>query len=348
MNKRPVNGTKKISLSGLAEITGGRLEGDGSVDIHGVCSIDCPRAGYIAMALGGVKLDWEDALEIPAALIAAGKIDGIDLPLIVHKNPRLAFTIALRHFHPDRPPPAGVNPNALVAQGAKVDPTACIGPFAVIENGASIGAEADIGAGCYIGARTIIGERTKLHPNVTVLHDVVIGARCIFHSGVIIGGDGFGFTPTADGNLKVPQVGKVIIGNDVEIGANTTIDRATLDETVIADDVKIDNGVQVAHNVKIGPHTRIAAQVGISGRTIIEGNVVIAGQAGFQNGIRVGEGTVVAGRAAVTRNVPPGSRISGYPARDHREALRLLAAQNRLPEIIERLDAIEKQLEIND
>jgi UDP-3-O-[3-hydroxymyristoyl] glucosamine N-acyltransferase len=340
-----VNGTEKISLAELAELTGGELEGDGGVEIHGVCSIDRPRAGYIALALAGARFDWADALEIPAALIASGKIKGIDLPLIIHDDPRLAFTIALRHFHPDVSPHAGVSPGALVADEAKVDPTASVGPFAVIENDASIGAEADIGAGCYIGANSVIGEKTKLYPNVTVLHDVIIGARCIIHSGVVIGSDGFGFTPTAAGNLKVPQIGKVIIGNDVEIGANCTIDRATLDETVIADDVKIDNLVQVAHNVKIGPHTRIAAQAGISGRAIIEGNVVIAGQAGFQNGIRVGEGSMIAGQAGVTRNVPPGSRVSGYPARDHRDALRLLAAQNRLPEIIERLDAIEKQLE---
>lgn len=341
-----MNAIDEITLSELADKTGGKPEGDGSVVIRGVCSLDRPRADHIAMALAETRINWKDSLEIPAALIVSERIEELDLPMIVHQNPRLAFTIALRHFHQPESPAPGIDPNALVAHGAEVDPTASVGPYCVIEAGAIIGAEVEIGAGCYIGKGSVIGENAKLYPNVVVLHDVVIGARCIIHPGVVIGSDGFGFTPTEDGNLKVPQVGKVIIGNDVEIGANSTIDRATLDETVIADDVKIDNLVQIAHNVKIGPHTRIAAQAGISGRTIIEADVVIAGQAGFQNGIKVGRGSMVGGQAGVTRNVPAGSRVSGYPARDHRLALKLLAAQNRLPEIIERLDAIEKQLAI--
>jgi UDP-3-O-[3-hydroxymyristoyl] glucosamine N-acyltransferase len=190
----------------------------------------------------------------------------------------------------------------------------------------------------------VIGKDTKLHPNVTILNDVTIGERCIFNSGVIIGSDGFGFTPTPDGNIKVPQVGTVVIGNDVELGANTCVDRATLDATRIGNDVKVDNLVQIAHNVQIGEHTRIAAQVGISGRAIIESNVVIAGQAGFQNGIVVGEGCIVGGKAGVTKHVKPGSRISGYPARDHKTALLIQAATNKLPDLIERLNKIERQL----
>jgi UDP-3-O-[3-hydroxymyristoyl] glucosamine N-acyltransferase len=176
------------------------------------------------------------------------------------------------------------------------------------------------------------------------MHDVTIGARCIVHPGAVIGSDGFGYTPVDGENLKVPQVGRVEIGDDCEIGANVTIDRATLDATVIENDVKIDNLVQVAHNVRIGAHTRIAAQAGLSGRVIIEDNVVIAGQAGFNNGIRVGKGSVVGGQAGVTRSLPPGSEVSGYPARDHRKALQLLAAQNRLPEILDRLERLERRI----
>jgi len=335
----------KITLADLAELTGGTAQGDGNTVISGVCSIENPVKGRIAMVLTPASIAWNEIPELPSALIVSEIIDQPDLPQLIHGKPRLAFTHTLRHFYTEDEFEHGVDPNAFVSLDAKVDPTASIGPFAVIGAKARIGRNVIIGAGCYIGARSKLGAGTRIYPNVSILHDVTIGARCIVQSGVVIGGDGFGFTPTVDGNIKVPQIGRVEIGNDVEIGANSTIDRATLDATKIGNDVKIDNLVQVAHNVQIGDHTRIAAQVGLSGRTIIEKNVVIAGQAGFQNGIRVGEGSIVGGQAGVTRHVKPGSRISGYPARDHKEALLLLAAQNRLPDILRRLDLIEKRLE---
>jgi UDP-3-O-[3-hydroxymyristoyl] glucosamine N-acyltransferase len=335
---------RKITLSELAGLTGSTVHGSGDTVIFGVCSLDNPREGNIALAVGSAVGLLKESPVKPTALIVSGPVEGLEIPFLVHKDPRLAFTIALRHFHREPSIKQGIDPNAFVSLDALIDPTVTVGPFAVIEPRVVIGREVVIGAGCYIGERTTIGDHTKIHPNVAVMHDVTIGSRCIIHPGVVIGSDGFGFTPTGDENLKVPQVGRVEIGDDVEIGANTTIDRATIDATVIGNDVKIDNLVQIAHNVQIGDHTRIAAQAGISGRTVIENNVVIAGQAGFQNGIRVGEGSVVAGQAGVTRHVKPGSRVSGYPARDHREALQLLAAQNRLPEILERLEKLEKQI----
>ncbi len=342
------SGEAKISLAKLAELIGGRVIGDAGVSIAGVCSLDHPRAGHIALAVQPCKFQREGGRDIPAALIVSKPEDRGDVALLVHENPRLVFTRALIHFYDKKETISGIDPHALIAPDAEVDESAWVGPFAVVDSGAKIGAGARIGSGCFVGARSVIGEGTNLYPNVSVLHDVRIGSRCIVHSGAVIGSDGFGFTPTAEGNIKVPQIGRVEIGNDVEIGANTTIDRATLDATVIGDDVKIDNLVQVAHNVEIGAHTRIAAQAGLSGRVIIESDVVIAGQAGFQNGIRVGKGSVVGGQAAVTRHVPPSSRVSGYPARDHKKALQLLAAQNRLPEIIERLERIERKLDKKD
>jgi len=333
-----------ITLAKLAELTGGTVEGNVDVLIRGVCSLDHPRADHIALAINPSTVIHEAGAENPAAYIVAKPVEIPGASLLVHENPRLAFTIALRHFYAEEQTEGGIDPKAQVAPDADVRPSAHIGPFAVVESKAKIGERAAIGAGCFIGARSVIGDDTRLHANATVLHDVAIGKRCIIHSGAVIGSDGFGFTPTESGNLKVPQIGRVEIGDNVEIGACTTIDRATLDATRIGDDVKIDNLVQIAHNVQIGPHTRIAAQAGLSGRVIIEGNVVIAGQAGFQNGIRVGEGSVVAGRAGVTRHVPPRSRVSGYPARDHKKALQLMAAQNRLPEILERLENIERML----
>jgi UDP-3-O-[3-hydroxymyristoyl] glucosamine N-acyltransferase len=223
-----------------------------------------------------------------------------------------------------------------------------VSAFTHVEQSAQIGPAVQIWPGCYIGRNVIIGAETKIYPNVVVMQDVTIGTRCIIHPGAVIGSDGFGFVPTKSGNVKVPQIGRVIIGDDVEIGANTTIDRATLDSTIISDDVKIDNLVQIAHNVKIGPHTRIAAQAGMSGRVEIAENVVIGGQAGFGNGIKIGANSLVGARAGVIGDVPAGNKVSGYPARDHRKALRLLALQNRLPEIFERLEDLERRVSGGD
>ena len=333
-----------ITLSELAAMTGGRVVGNGDTRIEGVCSLDHSKGGHIALALDPSRIRWKEDEERPCALIVPGPAPVLEMPCLIHEEPRYAFTVALRHFHQEIGPSPGIHSKAVVDADAEVSPDASIGPFAVIAAGARIGPRAQIGAGSYVGHSSVIREDTRLYPNVTVMHDVTIGARCIVHPGAVIGSDGFGYTPVDGENLKVPQVGRVEIGDDCEIGANVTIDRATLDATVIENDVKIDNLVQVAHNVRIGAHTRIAAQAGLSGRVIIEDNVVIAGQAGFNNGIRVGKGSVVGGQAGVTRSLPPGSEVSGYPARDHRKALQLLAAQNRLPEILDRLERLERRI----
>jgi UDP-3-O-[3-hydroxymyristoyl] glucosamine N-acyltransferase len=336
--------TEIASLADLANITGGQVDGNPDILISGVCSLDNPRSGCIAMALEGVNFSWTPDQERPSALIVANKIPGINLPLILHRNPRLAFTVVLRHLYDEIVHEPGIHPTAVVDPSAVIAKTAWIGPFVVVESDAHIDAGVQIWPGCFIGKNSRIGSETRIYPNVVVMHDVGIGARCIIQPGVVIGSDGFGFTPAADGNLKVPQIGTVTIGDDVEIGANTTIDRATLDATEIADDVKIDNLVQVAHNVKIGTHTRIAAQVGLAGHVRIGANVVIGGQAGFKDGTSAGENTMIAARAGVIGDIPPRSRVSGFPARDHRKELRVLAVRNRLPEILDRLEELERRI----
>ena len=333
---------KNITLRELAEMVGGRVEGNGETVLSGVCSLENPKEGHIGFVVGSAKLSKEK--QKPAALIVTCAPEGINLPLLIHPDPRVAFTRALKVFYGEEKREGGVDPRAVVDGSAKVDPTAWVGPFAVVEGEAEIRAGAEIWPGCYVGRRSVIGAETKLLPNVVVMHDVEIGARCIIHPGAVIGSDGFGFTRTEKGNEKVLQVGKVIIGDDVEIGANSTIDRATLDATVIGNDVKIDNLVQIAHNVRIGEHTRIAAQTGVSGRVEIGAEVVIGGQAGFQNGVKIGDRSIVGGQAGVIGDVPEGSKVSGYPARDHRKAMRILALQNRLPEVMERLENLEREI----
>jgi len=291
-------------------IIGGDVVGDGDIVITGACSLENPARNQITFAVKPSDIGEINENNAPGAVIASEKIDGISIPTVIHTKPRLGFTLALRYFYPDRISTGKIHLAAVIADGAVIDPTAEIGPNAVIETGASIGAGTIIGPGCYVGKNTSIGENTLLYPNVTVMHDVSIGSGCIFHPGVVIGSDGFGYETTPDHNLKMPQVGRVEIGNNVEIGANSTVDRATLDATIISDDVKLDNLVQIAHNVKIGPHTRIAAQAGLSGRADIGANVVIAGQAGFNNGVKVGDGSVVGGQAGVTGDVRPGKMVS--------------------------------------
>jgi UDP-3-O-[3-hydroxymyristoyl] glucosamine N-acyltransferase len=341
-----VTSLKKKTLSELSDLFGGYVEGDGAVVITGVCSLDNQKAGCIALAENPERIKWAKNAERPGALIVGKSIDVKGLPLLVADNPRLVFTKALRHFYPEDEFEGGVDPSAVVSSEAVIDETAWVGPCVVIESGARIESGVRVGASCYMGERVEIGKGSYLHPNVTILKDVKVGKRCIFQSGAVIGSDGFGYTPTSEGNIKVPQVGGVIIGDDVEIGANTAIDRATLDMTIIENDVKIDNLVQVAHNVRIGEHTRIAAQTGITGRVTIEKDVVVGGQAGFQNGITVGEGSRIGGRAGVTKSVPKKSTISGYPADDHKKTLQLLALQKRLPEVMSRLKEIERKLDM--
>jgi len=335
---------KNITLGELASIIKGEAVGDIGYRIVGACSIENPVAHHITFAVdpgGVVELDKAKA---QVAVIVGEKVDGISIPMIVHKNPRLGFTLALRYFHPAARGSGNRHIKAVISEKAHVDPTADVGPFAVIEAGARVGAGSIIGVGCYVGENSVIGEDTRLYPNVTVMHDVKIGSGCILHPGVVIGSDGFGFEATQDGNIKMPQVGRVEIGNNVEVGANTTIDRATLDATVISDDVKLDNLVQIAHNVKIGSHTRIAAQAGLSGRAVIGENVVVAGQAGFNNGVNVGDNSVIGGRAGVVGNVKAGTMVSGYPAREHEKSKKIIAATMRLPQLMEKVERLEKEL----
>ncbi len=334
--------TIKYTLGKLAEITGGEITGRPEIEILGVCSLDNPRSEHITFVDKPQNIgSWPEG-KIPGALIVRKKSGLSGIPELVHDNPRLCFAEIMRLFHPTHQPTPGISKGAVVSETARVHSSSYIGPNAVIFDMAGIGEDVVIGAGCFVGERVEIGSGTKLHPNVTILNDVRIGSKCIIHSGVVIGSDGFGFIPGKNGSLKVPQVGTVEIGNDVEIGANTTIDRATLDVTIIEDGVKLDNLVQIAHNVRVGRGTMMAAQCGLPGRVVIEEGVVIGGQAGFANGVRVGAGTVIGGRSGITKDIPPGSKVSGYPLTEHSKQLKIQAVTKKLPEMLIRLTELEE------
>ena len=264
------------------------------------------------------------------------------------KNPSLALAILCELVEKLMvpPPTPGVHPSAVIDPTAKVHPTAAIGPLCVVEAGAEIGPEAHLVASVYVGPKAKIGAATRLYPQVTIQRFCEVGARCILHSGVVIGADGFGYESTAEGHYKVPQIGNVVIEDLVEMGANSAVDRARFASTRIGRGTKIDNLVQIGHNVTIGQHCFICALVGVSGSTKIGNYVVLAGQVGMVGHIELGDYTQVGGQAGISKSWPAKSKITGSPAMEFRAQRRMDALQRRLPELFTRITDLESRLGI--
>ena len=333
------------TLAELAAELNGQLVGDGSVVIHDVAGIREALQGditFIANSRYEAYLDETRA----SAVICARDSRQAEVPLVLVDNPYLSFQQAVRIFRPDRDRPGpGVHPTAAVSEGAMLGRDVSIGAWCVVESGARIGDHAVVMAQSYIGARVEIGADSYLYPRVAVREDCVIGQRCILHPGVVVGSDGFGFVLDQGRYHKVPQVGNVVIGDDVEIGANTTIDRATTHCTKIGDGTKIDNLVQIGHNVVIGKHCIIVAQVGISGSTELEDYVTLGGQTGLVGHIRVGQGAMVGGQSGVTKSIGRKAVVSGTPAMPHGPWKRVQALLQRLPLMFQRLRDVEERVE---
>lgn len=264
------------------------------------------------------------------------------MPRIVVRDVYSALAAVLPRLYPERRPEPGVHPTAVIGAGARLGREVVIEAYAVIGAGAVIGERARIGAHAVVGEECVVGEEAVLHPHVTLYPRVVVGARTILHSGVRAGVDGFGYVWAEGAHRKVAQVGRCLIGADVEIGANTTIDRGSIGDTEIGDGVKIDNLVHLGHNVRVGEHSIIVAQVGVSGSTKLGRGVTLGGQAGLAGHIEVGDKATIAAQAGVFGSVEPGAVVSGYPARPHKEALRAQAALFRLPRLMKRLRALER------
>lgn len=339
---------KRISLAELAEILGGRLDGVApGPAITGIAALaDATPSDITFLSDAKNYAKHLDQLKetCAAAVIAPEKAGELPLPSIRFTNPYQGFLKALRFFHPDIRPRQGIHATAFVDETADVHPTAIIGPMAVVDERAVVEAGAWIGAQAHIGRDAFVGADAKLHAGVKLLERCRVGPRCIINAGTVIGSDGFGFLSTAEEHIKIPQVGNVEIGADVEIGSNVTIDRATMGSTRVGDGTKIDNLVHLAHNVVVGKCCIIVAQVGISGSTILEDRVTLAGQVGTVGHVTVGRGSTIAARGVVTQNVPPGSMMSGFPLKPHTEEKRVMAALRRLPEIVKTIRAIQARL----
>jgi UDP-3-O-[3-hydroxymyristoyl] glucosamine N-acyltransferase len=328
-----------MTLAQLALIARAEVVGPGEVEIQAVTDLAHAHPHSLVMVVDARGVPAADA-SAAGALLVGLQAPPTRKPALRVRNVRAAFARILAAFAPPEPP-EGIHPTAVVAADAQIGPDVTIGACAVIGPQVVVGAGTRILASVTLGARVTVGASCLLHPGVTVYPGCALGDRVIIHSGAIIGSDGFGYA-TEDGvHLKIPHLGRVVIEDDVEIGANTTVDRGTLGETRIGRGTKIDNLVQVAHNVSIGEGVILVAQAGVAGSATIGPGVVLAGQAGVVDHRSVGARAVLLARALATKDVPPEAQVSGFPAQDHRKELRIQAALRHLPELIARIEALE-------
>lgn len=335
-----------MTVADIAHLVGGTVQGDPTVCISGVNSVKDAQCGEITFIRAARYLPCLYTTKASAVLIAEAPPDAPDIPLIITPRPELAFAQLLPLCDLAIPPhPQGIHPQAAIA------PTAILGREVAIDAHACLAAHCVLGdrviiyPGVYIGQGVRIGNDSVIYPNVTLREGVELGARCTIHSGACIGSDGFGFAPIQGQWIKIPQVGRVILGDDVEIGSNTTIDRATFGLTRIGRGTKIDNLVQIGHNVEIGEHTVVAGMVGIAGSAVIGSHVRIGAAAGINGHIDIGDGATIGAWAGVTKSVAPGQIVSGFPAKDHALERRVLVAQTRVPELIRRVRQLEREVE---
>jgi len=320
-----------LTLREIVARLGGEAIGEAAAPITGVGTLDSAGPHEIAFLANPRYRGRLATTRAGAVILGLADRDAATMPRIVADNPYAYYAHTVSLFHPESGGAPGIHPFAQVDGSANVDASAEIGAFVVIGAGSTIGPRARIGAHSVIGANASVGEGTRLHPRVTIYDGCVIGARGIVHSGVVIGADGFGMAREGDHWLKIPQVGGVRIGDDVEIGANTTIDRGALDDTVIGDGVKLDNQIQIAHNCVIGAHTVIAGCTGISGSVTIGRGCMIGGGVGIVGHIAIADGVVVSGFTFVTKSLTrPGTYTSGMPVMPHAEWLRNAAHLRRL------------------
>jgi UDP-3-O-[3-hydroxymyristoyl] glucosamine N-acyltransferase len=337
-------GGRRITAGDLAALTGGRLVGAADIAVDGVAALD--RAGRTDLSFLVTRRYLPYFQRSQAAIVLctpqfAEEAVGPACRIIV-PDPHAALLVVVPVLYPQPAWTPGVHPSVVLGPRSVWEEPVAIGPYAVLGRGVRLGRNVRIGAGCVLGEDVQIGDDVQLYPQVVCYSGTVIGNRVILHAGVRLGSDGFGYIPGQSGEVprKIPQIGRCIIGDDVEIGANTTIDRGSIDDTVIGPGTKIDNLVQVAHNVRIGARCLIASQVGIAGSTHVEDDVFLGGQAGLGDHVRVGRGARVTGGGSVIGDIAAGATVSGYPARPHREFLRAQAALYRLAPIIDHLEAL--------
>ena len=337
-----------IKLKDICKHLGGDLSGDGEIDITGVSGINEAIPSQITFVANTKYLSAIATTKASAIIIGRG-VSGNGKPTICVDDPYWGFVQALELFswNSDKPAESGIHETAIIGDNVTIGEDVTIQAHSVICDNVEIGDNTVIMPLVYVGDGSKIGNDGLIYSNVSIRENVTIGNRVIIHCGAVIGSDGFGFTPEPNNKrpYKIPQIGTVVIEDDVEIGANTAIDRATLSETRIKSGTKLDNLVQIAHNVEVGNDCCLAAQSGIAGSAILGDRVNIAGQSGIVGHLKIGENSIVYAKTAVTKDMPPGSHLSGIPAQTHKQELRTQAATRKFPDLMQEFSQLQKRVE---
>ncbi len=339
----------EATLAELADLVAGEVVGDAQTVIHGFAAIEHAQSGELTFIADRKYVPLLAASK--AAAVVVQPQASVDRPAICVANPYVAFLTLLHHYFPPQHPSWGIDAKAVLAADVVLGKDVNIGPYAVIEPGCRLGDRVVVYPGTYVGADCVIGDDCVLYANVSLYARVELGRHVMIHSGAVIGADGFGFYPLDDGTYrKIPQVGRVVIGDEVEIGANTCLDRAMLGDTVIAAGAKLDNLIQVGHNTAVGAHSVLAAQVGLSGSVRVGAGVRMGGQVGIADHITIGDGAAVGAQSGIGKDVEPGATVQGSPAipntafkRQHFYSLRLGELFQKVRQLQRRLDELESQ-----
>lgn len=338
-----------ITIKELADLCGARIEGgDPSTAIRSAADITSAGPNQVTQLTNSRYASYLKDTTASACFIAEGfavNAKPENLALLICPDPEISFVKAVKLLHPDRVYGQYIAPQAVLEENVKLGSDLYIGPFAVIGENASIGDNSQVLAGSYVGKNVRIGKNCRLYPYVVIYDDVQIGDNVVIHSGAIIGADGFGYKFRDHAHIKVPQVGNVIIEDNVEIGANTCIDRGTLGSTTIGSGSKIDNLVQIGHNNKVGKHVIMCGQTGVSGSCLIEDYAILAGSSGIADHVTIGKGSVVMARSGVAGNIPAGTQVFGSPAKEKKIAYKEQVAIGKLPELLKKVKLLEEKIQ---
>ncbi|MBN2307894.1 MAG: UDP-3-O-(3-hydroxymyristoyl)glucosamine N-acyltransferase [Candidatus Hydrogenedentes bacterium] len=334
----------KSTVGEIADLVGGTVIGDRTVPITGLNGIREAGAGELTFLADPRYTGFLKTTQAAAVIVYAGVTEG-GKTLIQVPDPYQAVGVLLhwiqqatvRH-------PRGIHPTAVIGEDVRLGEGVALGAHVCLEDGCVLGDRTVVYAGAYVGTGAALGADCLIYPNVTICDSVRIGDRCIIHPGAVIGADGFGFAVVGGRQTKIPQVGTVVIGDDVEIGANTTVDRATFGETTIGEGTKIDNIVQIGHNTRVGEQTIICGKAGVSGSTIIGDRVTIAGGVGLAGHLEVGDGASIGAYSGVSKSIKPGQKVFGYPAVEHTRAKRMYAALRQLPDTLRYIRVLERRI----
>lgn len=334
----------QIRLSELAENMGLTLRGEDCL-ISGVGTLESAGPDDITFLADPKYAHLLEATQAAAVVVSEAHAGDVERAL-VSASPYMDFARILMMFNPKQGclEGQGVSDQAYVHPSAELGEGVDVYPFAFIADGAKIGARTKIFPGAYVGEGCVIGDDCTLYPRCTLMAGTTLGDRVMIHPGAVLGADGFGYIPTDEGRVKIPQVGRVVLEDDVEVGANTTIDRAMIDRTLVSTGTKIDNQVQIAHNCTIGEHSTIVSQVGIAGSTTVGKNVIMAGKAGIADHITIGDNVIVGPKCGVARDIPAGKKMGGHPAVDYGIYMRSLTLAPKMPDLFKRVRKLEKQL----